>query len=293
MNTKGVTRMSSLYAKTVVNLALKEVGYYEKKTNASLNDKTANKGNNNFNKYADYIDKNYPTFYNTKKNGYDWCDIFVDYLFIKSFGLDSALFLTCQPLKSCGAGCVFSSQYYNSKKQFSKTPKFGSQIFFGSDFSNCYHTGVVYDFDDTYVYTVEGNSSDCVAKRKYKRIDPKIFGYGHPKYDVETPKPTPEKTENPNKTIVNEAVNILAKQVIQGKWDSGQKRADKIYKAVQTRVNEIFSNPNSLPSNNNGVELMAKQVIAGLWDVGLARKEKIYNAVQMRVNEMMKDTSVK
>lgn len=284
--------MSKLYASTVVNLALSEVGYYEKKTNSDLSSKTANKGSNNFNKFADYIDKNFPTFYNTKKNGAEWCDIFVDYLFLKSFGLESALSLTCQPLKSCGAGCWFSAQYYNSKKQFSKTPKYGSQIFFGSNFDDCYHTGIVYNVDDVYVYTVEGNSSDCVAKRKYKLTDNRIFGYGHPKYDTETvgtPTNKPAKEETPKNTIINEAVEILAKQVIQGMWDNGQARADKLYDVIQTRVNEICYNPNSSPSHNEGVELMAKQVIRGLWDVGTARKEKIYDAVQSRVNELMSE----
>lgn len=280
--------MSKHYASTVVNLALTEVGYYEKKTNTNLNDKTANKGNGNFNKFADYIDKNYPTFYNTKKNGADWCDIFVDYLFIKSFGLNSALSLTCQPLKSCGAGCVFSSQYYNSKKRFSKTPQYGSQIFFGSSFNDCYHTGIVYAVDKDYVYTVEGNSSDMVSKRKYKINDSSILGYGHPDYDVEPTGTTPKKEETPKTTIKNEAVDILAKQVIQGKWGVGKERADMLYTAIQTRVNEICANPNSKPSSNKGVELLAKQVIKGLWSTGLERKERIYKEVQSRVNELMK-----
>lgn len=62
----------------LIKIALAEVGYVEKASNKDLEDKTANAGSKNFNKYANDIDTNYPDFYNGKKNGYDWCDVFVD-----------------------------------------------------------------------------------------------------------------------------------------------------------------------------------------------------------------------
>jgi hypothetical protein len=57
----------------------------------------------------------------------------------------------------------------------------GDQIFFGER-GNEYHTGIVVDVDDNYVYTVEGNSSEMVSERKYLLSDNSISGYGHPNY---------------------------------------------------------------------------------------------------------------
>ena len=61
--------MSECYVSKIIELALSEVGYKEKATNSKLDDKTANAGHANFNKYANFIDTNYPNFYNGKKNG--------------------------------------------------------------------------------------------------------------------------------------------------------------------------------------------------------------------------------
>lgn len=58
-----------------------EIGYIEKKSNAQLDDKTANAGDKNWNKYARDLDE-LGRVYNGKKNGYNWCDIFADWCFI-------------------------------------------------------------------------------------------------------------------------------------------------------------------------------------------------------------------
>ena len=60
--------MAKAYASELIKTALAEVGYHEKKTNSQLESKTANSGGNNYTKYANYIDKNCPSFYNAKKN---------------------------------------------------------------------------------------------------------------------------------------------------------------------------------------------------------------------------------
>ena len=71
--------MAKYYASDLIKVAEKEVGYLEKASNKNLSNKTANAGSGNYTKYADYFDKEYPTFYNGKKNGYAWCDVFVDW----------------------------------------------------------------------------------------------------------------------------------------------------------------------------------------------------------------------
>ena len=72
-----------------------EIGYIEKDTNAQLDDKTANAGDGNWNKYARDLDA-LGVVYNGKKNGYAWCDIFTDWCFIQTFGLELGLKLLCQ-----------------------------------------------------------------------------------------------------------------------------------------------------------------------------------------------------
>ena len=179
--------MAKHLASKVVSIALAEVGYHEKANYSQLDSKTANSGSNNWNKYAEEIDKKHPEFYNTEKNGYDWCDIFNDWCHIKASDEATARKALYQPTKSAGAGCIYSAQYYKSNGAWISrggTPKPGDQIFFGSP-GNEYHTGVVVAVDSSYVYTVEGNSGEKVSRCTYLRSNGNISGYGRPKYDAE------------------------------------------------------------------------------------------------------------
>ena len=177
-------------ASKLIQVALEEVGYLEKATNAWLDSKTANAGSGNFTKYARDLDA-IPGFYNGRKNGFAWCDVFVDWCFVKAFGVDKAKELLCQPEKSLGAGCSYSMNYYSSKGQLHTKPKVGDQIFFKSG-TTITHTGIVCDVDSTYVHTIEGNTSSesgvvanggSVRKKKYKLSYSNIAGYGRPNYD--------------------------------------------------------------------------------------------------------------
>ena len=183
-------------ASTVIALAESEVGYLEKKSNANLDSKTANAGTNNYTKYARDLDA-IPGFYNGKKNGYPWCDVFFDWLMVKSFGAEVAKDMIGQPDKSYGAGCGYSAKYYKAKGRFfTKDPKPGDQIFFwNSSKTEVAHTGLVYKVDSTKVYTIEGNTSGAsgviangggVCKKSYNLSYSRIYGYGRPTYDEET-----------------------------------------------------------------------------------------------------------
>ena len=182
----------SCYVDRVIKIARAEVGYKEKETASQLDNATANAGDENFTKYARDLDK-VTDFYNGRKQGCSWCDIFVDWCFYKAYGLSNARKLLCQPKKSAGAGCKYSMQYYMSKKQFFTTPAVGDQIFFSGSGGSAGHTGLVYKVTASYVYTVEGNTSTasgvvdnggCVAEKKYSIKNSRILGYGRPKYDI-------------------------------------------------------------------------------------------------------------
>lgn len=172
-------------ASKVIAVAAAEVGYKEKKSNAQLDDKTANAGSGNYTKYARDFDQKYPKWYNGKKNGYAWCDMFVDWCFLTAYGYENALRLLCQPEKSAGAGCTYSLRYYKNKGQFHTSgPKPGDQIFFGTSLDNSTHTGIVESVDARQVHTIEGNTSDQVARRNYSLTNSRILGYGRPAYDA-------------------------------------------------------------------------------------------------------------
>ena len=183
------------YASKLLEVALNEVGYLEKASKSNLDSMTGNAGYNNWTKYARDLDA-LGYFYNGPKNGYAWCDVFVDWCFVKAFGVDEALKLLQQPTKSCGAGCYYSANYYKTKGQLYTSPKAGDQIFFwNSSCTELAHTGLVYAVDASYVYTVEGNTSSSsgvvangggVFKKKYARSYYRIYGYGRPNYDEET-----------------------------------------------------------------------------------------------------------
>lgn len=205
----------------VIALALAEVGYLEKKSDDQLDNQTANAGSANYTKYARDLDA-IGDFYNGKKQGYAWCDVFVDWCFVQAYGVEAALKLLCAKPKSSGAGCTYSLNYYIAAGQYHKRtdkPEVGDQIFFGS-VGNSNHTGIVYKVDDTTVYTVEGNTSGAdgvvpnggaVCKKSYPLASSAIAGYGRPKYSdgfnggeitaEDKPEPTPEpEPEKPAET---------------------------------------------------------------------------------------------
>ena len=189
--------MSDYYASKVIAYAKSQIGYHEKASNAQLEDNTANSGDQNWNKYAAYIDKNFPDFYNYPKNigiRGEWCDIFVDACMLHSFGEAGALYVTCQPKKSAGAGCYYSAQYYKqANRWFTSSPKVGDQIFFG-DYD---HTGLIVDIAGGVITTVEGNKNNQVAECKYVVNHPYIKGFGRPRYDAEPKTETPTPTTKP------------------------------------------------------------------------------------------------
>ena len=172
-------------AAKVIAVAVDQIGYKEKASNTSLDSKTANAGSANYTKYARDFDQKYPKWYNGKKNGFAWCDMFVDWCFLTAFGYEKALALLCQPERSAGAGCTYSLRYFKNKGQFhTSDPKPGDQIFFGTSLDNSTHTGIVESVDKKQVHTIEGNTSNQVARRNYSLTNSRILGYGRPSYDA-------------------------------------------------------------------------------------------------------------
>lgn len=155
----------------VIDWALAQVGYHELP--------------GNHNKYSQYLDS-IPGFYAGKKDGFAWCDCFVDAGFCQCYGVVGAKELLCQPDNSLGAGCLYSANYFKQHGRFHEhNPQTGDQIFFTYREGEVSHTGLVVDVTSYSVVTVEGNTSDMVAKRSYPLSDARIFGYGRPDWGAE------------------------------------------------------------------------------------------------------------
>lgn len=178
--------------KRLIATAEAEIGYLEKASNKQLDDDTANAGRANWTKYARDLDA-MGDFYNGPKNSYAWCDVFVDWCFVQTFGKEVALKLLEAPLRSCGAGCEFSAGYYEQAGQYHRrNPQPGDQIFFRQN-NVISHTGLVVEVKNGYVYTIEGNTSGAsgvvangggVVKKSYPLNSSYIDGYGRPDYSI-------------------------------------------------------------------------------------------------------------
>lgn len=127
----------------VINIALNEVGYLEKKDNNQLDSKTANAGQNNYTKYWRDIKPDYQS--------QPWCACFVTWCFEKAFGKDNAkTLLKHYPYVYCPTMANLFTLY--------ATPKKGDIVIFkhGGTFT---HTGLVVSVSGNTFSTVEGNTS--------------------------------------------------------------------------------------------------------------------------------------
>lgn len=174
---------------SVIEIALSEVGYLEKKSNSNLYDKVANVGNNNYTKYGKEMHDIYPSVMDYPAY---WCDAFVDWCFYKAYGVANAKGLIGGNFNDY---TVASAQLYKNKNAYhKKNPQIGDQIFFNNGKRIC-HTGIVYKVDNSKVYTIEGNTSTAsgvvsngggVALKSYSLNYKRIDGYGRPKYDSDS-----------------------------------------------------------------------------------------------------------
>lgn len=137
------TNMITKAINAVINIALAEVGYLEKATNANLDDKTANAGSNNYTKYWRDI---YPAY-----QGQPWCACFVTWVFVIAFGKAMAQkLLKHYPYVYCPTMADLFALNAN--------PKVGDIVIFKHN-GVFTHTGIVIKVSGDQFWTVEGNTS--------------------------------------------------------------------------------------------------------------------------------------
>ena len=96
--------------------------------------------------------------------------------------------MTYQTLGSGSALCSASASFYEKNNAFYNYPQPGDQVFFFSN-GDINHTGLVESVvgsgaNWTSFTTIEGNSSDQVARRTYNRGNNKVAGFGRPKWSL-------------------------------------------------------------------------------------------------------------
>lgn len=127
----------------MIQVAKVEVGYLEKKSNAYLDDKTANAGSNNYTKYWRDV---YPDY-----QGQAWCACFVSWVLMKAFGQSNAKkLLKHWPYVYCPTlGSLFTKN---------ANPKVGDIVIFYRN-GVFAHTGIVTKISGDKFWTIEGNAS--------------------------------------------------------------------------------------------------------------------------------------
>ena len=168
---KGETKYEVVLIKRVelvvrfINIALHEVGYQE----MDANGKTGTSGN--YTKYG--------AWYGINPGA--WCAMFVSWC-ANQAGVSTTIIPKYASV-SIGMQWYQDRGWFKYKEEY--TPKAGDIMFMKS--SGASHTGIVLYCDGVTLYTVEGNSSDMCALRKYSVNNAKITGYGLPQWSYYSP----------------------------------------------------------------------------------------------------------
>ena len=141
-------------------------------------------GPNNQNEYAAMPEMTRLLGWNAQTQ--PWCNIFVNAVFIRCFGLEIGAAMLYQPIGGGSALCRASADFFKAAGAWierGRTPEPGDVIFFYRS-GGINHMGIVSRVTGGSVITVEGNSSDMVAERVYSVGDNSIAGYGRPKWEL-------------------------------------------------------------------------------------------------------------
>ena len=159
----------------IITTAQDELFYLEKKSNAQLNDKTANAGSGNYTKFWRDLK---PSF-----QGQPWCACFVSWC-ARIADIPDTIIPTFYD-------CDVGMKWFKTRSVFHTKPQRGDIVFFGIP-GDSQHVGIVTDVTADRVHTIEGNTSGGstmiangggVFAKSYALTYGKILGYGRPKYE--------------------------------------------------------------------------------------------------------------
>ena len=218
---------NNMNAQKVIDAAIGDVGYLEKSKSAYIKNpaviwyKLDGAGYDNITKFAYEIDR--IDWYSAYVQYQPWCATAVDYWFLKAFDWDIEKAAAC---KNHGpTDCLVDDaivQYQKVGRWF-HDPMPGDQVFFAkANGIDPAHTGLVIDVDDTYVHTVEGNTSSQygvdpagggVFRKKYRRDYYRLLGFGRPLYDEEDEDMSVDKLLEMLKNATPEERKAIGKEI--------------------------------------------------------------------------------
>lgn len=171
--------------KHLISQASRWIGYLEKKSNAQLDDLTANAGSGNYTCFA----RDYQTHTGQNLQAQPWCAMFVSEVFVQAFDPEVAKKLLGGSLYHY---CPTGVNQFKKAGRWSMTPEPGAVIFFTNG-QRAYHTGIVTEVTATRIKTIEGNTSGAsgvvengggVCQKAYSKSYSKIMGYGLPDWSL-------------------------------------------------------------------------------------------------------------
>lgn len=213
-------------ASELIAIANEELGYIGKKNKTDNTDiKEAPNGVGKFNKYSRMLAPE--NYYNSPKDGADWCCIFVDAVAYMAAGNDKAKATACKPLHKgyCGAGVKYAHDAYGTA--VGPEPREGAQVFYKDNDGLC-HTGLVVKVNAETFETIEGNWNNRVSHRVLTKDDKSVADFGYPTYDPEPePVPVPTDTVSVPREEYNRMIGQLAEYSVRAeKAEEAQKLAE-------------------------------------------------------------------
>ena len=174
----------------VIAVAEGELGYLEKKSNRDLDSKTGNAGSANYTKY----NRDMKAWAGSAGINDQWCQNFVDWVFVKAFGVDTAKQLLGKFTNYTPTGSNAFKKRGAYIKRGKGVPQRGDVIYFWSSAKGRIgHVGIVTKVTSSKVYTIEGNTSGAstlvtngggVRAKSYSLTSTYIDGYGRVDYSV-------------------------------------------------------------------------------------------------------------
>ena len=168
-------------AEKLIRTAEAELGYLEKKSNKSLDDKTANAGGGNYTKY----NRDLRAWAKVGSLNAQWCQAFVDWCFITAFGLEGAKALLYTFTNYTPTGSSAFKRRGRYIRRGAGLPQPGDVVYFYSaSKGRIGHVGIVCKVGASQVTTIEGNAGNSVKKKRYALTNTYIDGYGSVDYSA-------------------------------------------------------------------------------------------------------------
>lgn len=166
----------------ILEIARAQIGYMGHGSRRDLDDPQGD-GKAMYTKYARDLDD--IQYFNGKKQGFDWCAVFIAWVYFKAFGRELSQRVLSYPERSCAAGVKWVYTYGKRAGRIVKNPQPGDIIILTSvNGQSWQHVGIVSAITADRVATIEGNNGNRVREWGYDKDNPRIAGYLRPRWDL-------------------------------------------------------------------------------------------------------------